>query len=140
MKPRRQLWLQRRSPLLVGRQKAGARVIVSQADPILPSTATVGVNDPSPTSSFGSLKSRLNQVAGGLNRDSVSFVRRDQQPASVLLERTREHVEDAKSTLVEFARAGTEVHRPFDLPDPDDELRAMVQQIVDNEVAHVPMR
>jgi hypothetical protein len=30
--------------------------------------------------------------------------------------------------------------RPFELPDPDDELRATIQRIVDNEVAHIPMR
>lgn len=42
--------------------------------------------------------------------------------------------------LLEVHEQAQKYTGPFDLPEPDDELRAMMQQIVDNEVTHVPVR
>lgn len=57
-----------------------------------------------------------------------------------LHERVRANFDEAKSMLVDLHKRVPKYTGPFDLPDPDDELRAMVQQIVDNEVKHLRTR
>ena len=48
--------------------------------------------------------------------------------------------DEAKAMLVELHAEVQEYTGPFELPEPDDDLRTLVQRIVDNEVQHVPTR
>ncbi len=51
------------------------------------------------------------------------------------------YFDEAKATLTELRGQVQEYTGPFELPEPDDELRAMVQRVVvDREVTHVPTR
>jgi len=54
--------------------------------------------------------------------------------------RARAPFDEAKADLVELHEKVQKYTGPFELPEPDEGLRAMVQHIVDNEVKHVPMR
>ena len=54
--------------------------------------------------------------------------------------RARVPFDEAKAMLVELHEKSQKYTGPFDLPEPDDDLRATVQHIVDNEVRHVPTR
>ena len=58
----------------------------------------------------------------------------------VLHARVRGNLDEAKAMLVDLHEQLQEYTGPFDLPDPDEETRAIVQRIVDNEVKHVPTR
>lgn len=58
----------------------------------------------------------------------------------VLHERPRAYLDEAKATLNEVRETLQEYTGAFELPDPDEYLRATMQRIVDYEVAHVPMR
>ncbi len=58
----------------------------------------------------------------------------------VLHPRVRAHFDEAKAMLVELHEKLQKYTGPFELPEPDEELRAIVQHIVDNEVRHVPTR
>ena len=48
--------------------------------------------------------------------------------------------EEAKADLVELQGKLQKYTGPFELPEPDDDLRAAIQHIVDSEVRHVSMR
>jgi hypothetical protein len=50
--------------------------------------------------------------------------------------RVRAHFNEAKATLADLHGRVQKYTGPFELPEPDDELRSTVQHIVDNEVAH----
>jgi hypothetical protein len=54
--------------------------------------------------------------------------------------RVRAHFDEAKATLAELHGRAQKYTGPFELLEPDEELRARVQHIVDEEVRHVPMR
>lgn len=54
--------------------------------------------------------------------------------------RVRGNLDEAKAMLIDLHEQLQEYTGPFELPDPDDEVRAIVQRIVDNEVKHVPTR
>jgi len=58
----------------------------------------------------------------------------------VMHPRTRAPFDEAKAELVELHEKLQKYTGPFELPEPDEELRSMVQHIVDNEVHHVPTR
>jgi hypothetical protein len=58
----------------------------------------------------------------------------------VLHARVRVNLNEAKARLLELHGDLQEYTGPFDLPDPDEETRAIVQRIVDNDVNHVPTR
>jgi hypothetical protein len=72
--------------------------------------------------------------------EQVEAITEEFDGEDVLHARVRAHFDEAKATLVELHAQVQKYTGPFQLPEPDDELRAMVQRIVDNEVAHVPMR
>ena len=54
--------------------------------------------------------------------------------------RARAPFDEARADLVELHEKSQKYTGPFELPEPDEELRAMVQHIVDSEVRHVPTR
>ncbi len=58
----------------------------------------------------------------------------------VLHERVRGYLDEAKTTLIEVHKELQTYTGPFELPETDDDLRATIERIVDNEVKHVPMR
>ncbi len=58
----------------------------------------------------------------------------------VLREQTRAHLEEAKASLLQLHRDLQEYTGPFELPEPDEDLRSIAQRIVDNEVKHVTTR
>jgi hypothetical protein len=58
----------------------------------------------------------------------------------VLHARVRGHLDEAKAMLLALHGELQEYTGPFDLPDPDEEIRSIVQRIVDNDVKHVPTR
>ena len=72
--------------------------------------------------------------------EQIESITEDFDGEDPLLERMREQVDEAKSILVELHGQVQKYTGPFELPDPDEELRAMVQTIVDNEVKHLPTR
>ncbi len=72
--------------------------------------------------------------------EQVELITEEFDGEDVLHAKVRENFEEAKAGLVELHEQVQEYTGPFELPDPDDDLRAMVQRIVDNEVAHVPTR
>lgn len=58
----------------------------------------------------------------------------------VLREGTRGRLDAAKASLTDLREQLQEYTGPFELSEPDDELRDTIQRIVDNEVKHVPTR
>jgi hypothetical protein len=58
----------------------------------------------------------------------------------VLNARVRGHLDETKATLIDLREQLQEYTGPFELPEPDEDTRAIVQRIVDNEVKHVPTR
>jgi hypothetical protein len=56
----------------------------------------------------------------------------------VLHARVRGQLDDTKAMLVELHEQLQEYTGPFELPEPDEDIRDIVQKIVDNEVKHVP--
>ncbi len=58
----------------------------------------------------------------------------------VLHARVRGNLDEAKALLLDLHEELQEYTGPFDLPEPDEETRAIVQRIVDNDVNHVPTR
>ncbi len=58
----------------------------------------------------------------------------------VLHARVRGHLDDTKAMLIDLHEQLQEYTGPFELPEPDEEIRAIVQRIVDNDVKHVPVR
>jgi hypothetical protein len=72
--------------------------------------------------------------------EQVESITEEFDGEDVLRARVRAHVDEAKAMLIDMHRQLQEYTGPFELPEPDEELRSMVQHIVDNEVAHVPVR
>ncbi len=58
----------------------------------------------------------------------------------VLHARVRAPFDEAKAELVELHGRVQKYTGPFELPEPDDELRGIIQHIVDNEVRHLSHR
>ncbi len=58
----------------------------------------------------------------------------------VLHERMRGYLDEAKTTLIDLHEQVQTYTGPFELPEPDDELRAMVERIVEREAGNVPTR
>lgn len=58
----------------------------------------------------------------------------------VLHEHGRETLEEAKSVLVDLHQRLQEYTGPFELPEPDADVRAIVGRIVEKEVKHLPTR
>ncbi len=58
----------------------------------------------------------------------------------VLNPRARANFDGAKATLTDLHGKLQEYTGPFELPEPDDEVRAMVEKIVGREVSNVPTR
>jgi hypothetical protein len=72
--------------------------------------------------------------------EQVDAISEEYGGEDVLHPRMRGHLDEAKAELVELHGQVQKYTGPFELPEPDDELRSMAQRIVDNEVKHVPMR
>jgi hypothetical protein len=72
--------------------------------------------------------------------EQVESITEDFGGEDVLHARFRASFDEAKAMLIELHEQVQEYTGPFELPEPDDELRAIIQRIVDNEVAHLPMR
>ncbi len=72
--------------------------------------------------------------------EQVASMTEEFEGEDVLHPRVRAHFDEAKAMLVELHEKLQKYTGPFELPEPDQEVRAMVQHIVDNEVRHVPMR
>ena len=72
--------------------------------------------------------------------EQVDAITEEYGGEDVLHARVRGHLEETKAMLSELHEQLQEYTGPFDLADPDEETRAMVQHIVDNEVKHVPVR
>lgn len=70
----------------------------------------------------------------------MSFALPQHGGEDVSREQTPDYFDEAKTTLIELREQLVEYTGPFELSDPDEELRATVQPIVDNEVRHVPVR
>lgn len=58
----------------------------------------------------------------------------------VLHSQLRENFDEAKVGLIELHAQVQEYTGPFDLPQPDEDVRAIAQRIVDNEVKHLRLR
>ena len=58
----------------------------------------------------------------------------------VLNPRVRANFDAAKATLIDLHEKLQAYTGPFELPEPDDELRALVGKIVRRETANVPTR
>ena len=58
----------------------------------------------------------------------------------VLHPRVRASFDEAKAELIELHEKVQKYTGPFELPEPDEEMRAAIQHVVDSEVRHVPMR
>jgi len=72
--------------------------------------------------------------------EQVESITEDFDGEDVLHARFRASFDEAKAMLIELHTEVQEYTGPFELPEPDDELRALVQRIVDNEVKHMPTR
>ena len=72
--------------------------------------------------------------------EQVDAITEEYDGEDVLHERVRGHLDEAKAMLSELHEQLQAYTGPFELPNPDEETRAMVQHIVDNEVKHVPVR
>jgi hypothetical protein len=72
--------------------------------------------------------------------EQVDAITEEFDGEDVLYERARQHLDDTKAMLVDLHKELEEYTGPFELPEPDEEVRATIQRIVDNEVKHVPVR
>ena len=72
--------------------------------------------------------------------EQVDAITEEYDGEDVLMARVRSHLDVAKAMLVELHGQLQEYTGPFELPEPDEDVRAIVQRIVDNEVKHVPTR
>jgi len=70
----------------------------------------------------------------------VDAITEEFEGEDVLRARVRGHFDETKEMLVDLHKQLQEYTGPFELPEPDEEVRAIVQRIVDNEVKHVPTR
>jgi hypothetical protein len=58
----------------------------------------------------------------------------------VLHPSVRERLDDARAMLTDLHERVQKYTGPFDLPEPDDELSALIERLVEREVRHVPRR
>ncbi len=72
--------------------------------------------------------------------EQVAAITEEFDGEDVLHARVRDNLEEARTTLVEVHGQLQEYTGPFELPEPDEEIRDVVQRVVDNEVNHVPTR
>jgi hypothetical protein len=72
--------------------------------------------------------------------EQVEAITEEFDGEDVLRLRVRGHLDETKAMLIDLHEQLEEYTGPFELPDPDEDIRAIVQKIVDNEVKHVPMR
>ncbi len=70
--------------------------------------------------------------------EQIDAITEEYDGEDVLHERMRGCLEDAKATLVDVHKDLQAYTGPFDLPEPDEDLRSTIQRIVDREVQHVP--
>lgn len=72
--------------------------------------------------------------------EQVESIAEDFDGEDPLHERVRANFDEAKSILVDLHERVPKYTGPFHMLDPDEELREMVKQIIDNEVKHLRMR
>jgi hypothetical protein len=72
--------------------------------------------------------------------EQIDAITEDFDGEHVLQARLRERLDETKVMLIDLHKELEEYTGPFDLPDPDEEVRSTIQRIVDNEVKHVPTR
>jgi hypothetical protein len=72
--------------------------------------------------------------------DRLDLIIEDCDGEDVLHPRVRTHLDQAKATLIELHEKLQTYTGPFDLPEPDEELRATIEKIVEHEVRNVPTR
>ena len=72
--------------------------------------------------------------------EQVEAITEEFDGEDVLYDRARQHLDETKAILVELHKELQEYTGTFELPDPDADMRATIQRIVDNEVKHVPTR
>jgi hypothetical protein len=72
--------------------------------------------------------------------EQIESITEEYDGEDVLHARVRGNLDEAKALLIDLHKELQEYTEPFDLPDTDEETRASVQRIVDNDVNHVPTR
>jgi hypothetical protein len=72
--------------------------------------------------------------------EQIELITEEFDGEDVLQARVREPLDETKATLVELHEQLQEYTGPFELPEPDEDMRATIRRIVDNEVKHVPVR
>jgi hypothetical protein len=72
--------------------------------------------------------------------EQVEAITEEFDGEDVLHSRVRGNLDETKAMLIDLHEQLQEYTGPFELPEPDEEIRAIVQRIVDNEVKHVPTR
>lgn len=72
--------------------------------------------------------------------EQVDAITDDFDGEDVLHPRVRANINEAKTALNTLHGDVREYAGPFELPEPDDELRATIQRVVDNEVRHLALR
>ena len=72
--------------------------------------------------------------------EQIEAITEEYAGEDVLHTRVRGHLDETKAMLVDLHEQLQEYTGPFELPEPDEETRATIQRIVDNEVKHVPTR
>jgi len=73
-------------------------------------------------------------------QERVERIIEDFDGEDVLHPRVRANLDKANATLVALHEKVQTYAGPFDLPEPDEELRATIEKIVEHEVRNVPMR
>jgi hypothetical protein len=111
------------SPLVVGRPTKGFGLELAR---VLAAALRAAVRE-----SWGELRAIEEQV------ESIT---EEFGGEDVLHPRVRGYFDEAKATLAELHGQVQKYTGPFDLPDPDEDVRNAIQRIVDNEVKHVPTR
>lgn len=91
-------------------------------------------------SSFSAGPKPCSPCAYTKNVEQIDAMTEEYGGEDVLHERMRGYLDDAKATLVDVHKELQTYTGSFELPEPDEDLRATIQRIIDNEVNHVPMR
>jgi hypothetical protein len=104
-----------------------------------------------PPSNFGLDMARILAVAIRANlrenwrelraiKERVAAITEEFDGEDVLHPRVRTNLDKAKATMIDLHENVQKYTGPFDLPEPDEELRATVENIVEHEVRNVPTR
>jgi hypothetical protein len=72
--------------------------------------------------------------------EQIELITEEFDGEDVLQADVRERLDETRTMLIELHEQLQEYTGPFELPEPDDDMRATIQRIVDNEVKHVPLR